>query len=419
MQTSLRSDNKLFGSSDRSNSRLSEQQAEVSIDHLQQAAEQFNRLSESFVSSYHNLENRVESLADKLAKEVDSKRQQLVEKQRVAARLQNLLSVLPSGVVVLDEKGRVQDCNAVAIDLLGRPLMGEPWLTIINRCFAPRLDDGFEVSLKDGRRVHIETRSLDYEPGQLIVLTDLTETRNLQDRVNHDKRLSSMGKMMASLAHQVRTPLSSALIYASSIANPELTPTQQQKFSSKLVACLNHLERHVNDMLQFAKSGGLQMSAISVDTFTAGLKNHIEKIYQANKVAVEANLNPNKLSSVSVNKDAFYSAIGNIIDNAVDATKDNQKASVRVVINSLNESMDIIVSDNGNGIADEIKEKIFDPFYTTKSGGTGLGLAVVHGVVKAHNGTIRLQSSAESGTTVTINIPLLIASNTTDEENRL
>ena len=97
--------------------------------------------------------------------------------QAELSRLQHLLQVLPTGVVVLDARGFVQQANPVAISMLGEPLTGQRWLDVITRSFRPRSDDGMEVSLHDGRRVQLAITSLQPEPGQLIVLTDLTETQ--------------------------------------------------------------------------------------------------------------------------------------------------------------------------------------------------------------------------------------------------
>src|SRR3990167_8136157 len=119
--------------------------------------------------------------------------------------------------------------------------------------FAPREDDGHEISLKDGRRLAMATRSLNGEPGQLILLTDLTETRRLQEQLSRHERLSALGRMVASLAHQIRTPLSAALLYASHLTEQVLPVDQQQRFASRLKERLHELEHQVRDMLVFAR----------------------------------------------------------------------------------------------------------------------------------------------------------------------
>ena len=172
-----------------------------------------------------------------------------------ASRLEHLLQVMPAGVIVIDGKGIVRQANEQAKALLGEPLEEEVWRSIITRSFKPRADDGHEVSLVDGRRVKLSITPLENEPGQLIVITDLTETRQLQARVSHMQRLSSLGKMVASLAHQIRTPLSAAMLYASNLTRKGLGQEAQTQFANKLTDRLKELESQVNDMLLFAKSG--------------------------------------------------------------------------------------------------------------------------------------------------------------------
>jgi two-component system sensor histidine kinase FlrB len=142
-------------------------------------------------------------------------------------RFSHLLSVMPAGVLVIDHRGTVSLANKQASALLEEPLEGQLWRDVIARAFRPQADDGHEVSMRNGKRVKIDISPLTEEKGQLIVITDLTETRQMQQRLSHMQRLSSLGKMVASLAHQVRTPLSSALLYAENIKSvqPALSTT--------------------------------------------------------------------------------------------------------------------------------------------------------------------------------------------------
>ncbi|MEP6220423.1 PAS domain-containing protein, partial [Marinobacter sp.] len=167
------------------------------------ALELFNQMSRQITDSYRTLESRVNQLSGELSAESQQRQAELEQKEELADRLSTLLHALPAGVVVLDSQGVVTQTNPAAIMLLGEPLDGERWVDVIRRCFAPRRDDGHEVSLKDGRRVSIEIRTMENQPGQLILLTDLTETRHLQAQLAHAQRLSAMGKMVASLAHQI------------------------------------------------------------------------------------------------------------------------------------------------------------------------------------------------------------------------
>ena len=164
---------------------------------LEQAFALFNQMSTQLSSSYSMLEARVSELKGQLALVSAQRMQELAEKERLAQRLQSLLDLLPGGVIVIDGQGVVREANPVARSLLAKPLVGMLWREVIARNFAPREDDGHEISLKDGRRLSIATRSLQGEPGQLVLLTDLTETRRLQDQLARHERLSSLGRRVA------------------------------------------------------------------------------------------------------------------------------------------------------------------------------------------------------------------------------
>ena len=109
-------------------------------------------------------------------------------------RLTQLLEVMPAGVVVINGQGVVNLSNPAAEQLLEHELIGQQWRDIARRCFAPQADDGHEISLKNGQRISIDTRALLDNQGQLVLLTDLTQTRNLQGRLAHFQRLGEMGK---------------------------------------------------------------------------------------------------------------------------------------------------------------------------------------------------------------------------------
>ncbi|EPW3869141.1 sensor histidine kinase [Pseudomonas aeruginosa] len=201
---------------------------------LEQAFALFNQMSSQLSESYSLLEERVTELKGQLALVSAQRMEELAEKERLANRLQSLLDLLPGGVIVIDAHGVVREANPAALGLLGEPLVGMLWREVIARCFAPREDDGHEISLRDGRRLSIATRSLNGEPGQLILLNDLTDTRRLQEQLARHERLSALGRMVASLAHQIRTPLSAALLYAGHLSEQALPTDQQQRFAGRL-----------------------------------------------------------------------------------------------------------------------------------------------------------------------------------------
>lgn len=371
---------------------------------LQAAFDSFNLMSQQLTEAYQALEQQVQELTEELARTEARRENEVAEKQRVTGRLEGLLSALPVGVVVLDVRGRVQECNPAAIDLLGEPLEGERWLEIIQRVFAPRLDDGHEVSLKDGRRVSIATRSLVGEPGQLIVLTDMTETRALQERLSRHQRLSALGKVAASLAHQIRTPLSAAMLYGEHLQNSELAPAQQKRFAGKLMSRLNHLEQQVRDMLIFARGDMPVSDLVTTDVLVQGLEAAMESPLEASQSRYQLdNRAPGLL--LQCNKEGLIGAILNLVNNAIEVVGSGAEISIELSVVGANQ-LRICVADQGPGIAEDILAEVKEAFFTTKSHGTGLGLSVVQGVARAHHGEFFIESMPGQGTRMTLQLPL-------------
>ncbi|MBR9783210.1 MAG: PAS domain-containing protein [Gammaproteobacteria bacterium] len=320
-----------------------------------------------------------------------------------ASRLEHLLQVMPAGVIVIDGKGIVRQANEQAKALLGEPLEEEVWRRIITRSFKPRADDGHEVSLVDGRRVKLSITPLENEPGQLIVITDLTETRQLQARVSHMQRLSSLGKMVASLAHQIRTPLSAAMLYASNLTRKGLGQEAQEQFANKLTDRLKELESQVNDMLLFAKSGEEQV--VSNITLSE-LLTSVEGSAQTMTVQARQTLGFSGFEqevSITGNLTALQGALLNLIHNASQVTPKGELVAVDASVSG--NRLNIAVTDKGPGVPEGLKHKIFEPFFTTKNNGTGLGLAVVKSVVNAHNGTLSVFNTPEGGACFSVTLP--------------
>ena len=380
---------------------------------LASAFELFNELSEQLTDTYRAMEERVSQLDGELHRVAEQRLLELQDKERVAARLQSLLTLLPAGVIVLDQFGRIADCNPAAVDLLGFPLTGAPsltgelWREVIDRSFAPRGDDGHEISLRDGRRISIATRSLDAEPGQLLLLTDLTETRALQQRLNHHQRLSDMGKMVASLAHQIRTPLSTAMLYAGHLCEGQLSSAQSEKFAHKLLDRLQHLEQQVKDMLIFARGDVKLSDTITAAELLESLSAAIETPI-ANATAEVVISNAADTALLHCNKDSVVGALTNLVNNALQASGRDTRINIdcRLCAAGADRWVVIAVSDNGPGFDRVVAERLNEPFFTTKSQGTGLGLAVVRAVAEAHQGQFAITSEPGCGARAELRLPL-------------
>ena len=331
--------------------------------------------------------------------------------EQIANRMHCLLAALPAGVIVLDGEGYIQESNQAAIDLLEEPLTGEKWVKVIQRAFAPQPDDGHDVSLKDGRKVHISTSPLDDEPGQIVLLHDVTETRQLQNKVSHLQRLSAMGEMAARLAHQIRTPLSSALLYLAPLLKSDTEKSLQQRFAKRLHASLTHMEQLVRDMLAFSRGDMASTALIAIDELLQEVEQSFQSFPDAERYQLQIQ-NEASHAQIYGSKAALASALNNLLNNAVQACGDEGEITIfaEYVQNEAgSHCVEISVEDNGVGIAEADKARVLAPFYTTRSSGTGLGLAVVQSIVTAHKGELWLDSEEGEGSTFSVRLPVYSA----------
>lgn len=355
--------------------------------------------------AYRMLEGHVATLTRDLDIMAARKDAELVQKQQLAKQFQTLIEVLPGGVVVLSSRGIVIQSNPAARLMLGRALDGQRWRDLIVSCFAPRSDDGLEITTVTGMRISMATASL-AEEGQIILLTDQTQTRELQRRVSHSERLSAMGKMVSALAHQVRTPLSAALLYADHLTNAALTDDKRQVFSGKLLGRLRHMERQVRDMLLFVRQQLPLNDLVSLADLETGLRDASE-VVMADRCQCHW-INELSGEQIRCNREALISAVMNLIDNALQACGQQAVLEIRIAPAACDPTrLNVSVTDNGKGMTQQELELAQEIFYTSKSQGTGLGLAVVRSVACAHGGEFRIESRAGEGTCAVLSLPRL------------
>ncbi len=322
-------------------------------------------------------------------------------------RLNNLFQALPGAVVMLDGEGRVVQCNPAADELFGEQLENELWRDVVSRAFSPKWDDGHDISLVNGRVVNISTQPMIDEPGQILLIKDVTETRQLQEQLNRAKRLSAKGEMAAALAHQIRTPLASAILYLSNLANTKLDQEAREKFTSKSLARLNYLEKLIEDMLLFARGGSFEMQKISVQKLFTMLAQQVEAQTLDNNISFVIDPNSDDCQ-LMINPEAMISILQNLVDNAIQACGAEGLIFLTAKISNSNKENVVRISlvDNGAGIPESIRSTLFEPFVTTRANGTGLGLSVVQAVIRSHSGGITVRDAEPQGTIFDIALPI-------------
>jgi two-component system sensor histidine kinase FlrB len=367
---------------------------------LEQAFRAFSVVSEQLEASYRYLQERVLELTRELEGARAERRAKARQAEQLAQRLELLLATLPAGVVVLDAEGRIESCNPAAQSILGRELVGRRWTDVTAAAFeSDSLKTGDAVT-RDGRCVTAVSSASDREAGRIVLLNDVTEQRALETLVNRNDRLGAMGKMAASLAHQIRTPLASALLYLSQCRKLFL-PTKYATAFEDGIERLNDINRLVRDMLVFARGGG---PGETVDV--AVLFDEVLAVVGAaanDAVALNIDLGEPSLTIVG-NRCTLGAALSNLVTNAIESA-----SGVTVTLRAAVVENEIVLSvvDDGPGIPEPLHRRVIEPFFSTRATGTGLGLAVAKTVAEAHDGRLELDSAVGRGTTASLILPLV------------
>jgi len=371
---------------------------------LEAAFSLFNEASAQLASTYQDLQGRVTGLANELAVANGELKRQYLEKEALSQRLELLLDALPGAVVVLDAQGRVVKANPAARAWLGDDLPGGAWHEVAARRLMPTASPReWEIGGPRGtRRVTLSESSLDAAGGRILLLNDITEAARLQRELEQHKKLSAMGEMAAGLAHQLRTPLATALLYSANLAKDGLKDADRLRFSERIRERLHYLERMIQEMLMFVRGEAVGEEVFALDAVVQELTQIMEPQMAAQGVRF---VSGGALSGLRVRggRKALSGALLNLVENALQACE--RGGTVQLEAEGRSGQITLRVRDDGCGIAPEVQERLFEPFFTTRQEGTGLGLAIVRSVIEAHGGDVRVESAPGAGSTFTVHLP--------------
>lgn len=313
-----------------------------------------------------------------------------------------ILESMPFAVIWVNNHGIVDWLNPAAKLILDKDWQGKPWDVVMQNCFQEMQPDGLEVATQDGRLLQVSLSTIDNHPGQLITLVDVTPSRTLQRHLAHQQRLSSIGQMTAQLAHQLRTPLASAVLITERIGHI-VVGDKEQRLLDKLNQCHQSIERQIRDLLAYCRGEQLTKELINISNWFSKWQSLAQTCLQAKSIELRCEFELDKHCLMKANAEALNGCLSNLLDNALQAEASCIKIKIYPIWDTL---VAIDIQDNGNGIQKHIIEKVCDPFFTTKAKGTGLGLAVVDSIINQHTGTITIDSVPNAGTMVRLILPL-------------
>jgi PAS domain S-box-containing protein len=364
-----------------------------------------------------NLREYAETLQNELTENIELRR----EIEELYNYLQSIVKSLPDKIYEMDENGIVNYMSRGRKKggLSSREFKGIYFLEFVapaDRDFVLSMWENakkgiytpyeIEATSKDGRKINllITTSPVIGTNRYIVVQRDITEFKNLEKKLYESEKLAALGQLSAGIAHEVRNPLSSikmSLQILGKRMNPVGNDLKRFKIAEKEV---EHLETLVNNVLVFAKP--LEPKKIPADL--AKVLDHAIAMAErgiADK-HIELQTQFSNIPPIAVDAAMMADAFLNIIRNAVEAVAEfgNITVSLRY-FDETNQSVVVEIKDNGCGIDEEDMPHIFNPFFTVKKYGTGLGLSQVKKIIDLHQGTIDIISEKGKGTKVYVTLP--------------
>ncbi len=386
----------------------------------------FDETTGALASQVQRLE---EVLARKQAELVETNArltEQAEARERLASWLNLVMGSIASGVVAVDRHGVVTTCNDAACDLLRGVLPDLIDSDYVVACpdspLAAVLRDGQAtgpgertVRAVDGGKRILRARAspLRADDGTLLggveVIDDLTELRALEERAQRADRLKQLGEMAAGVAHEIRNPLNGIEGFASLLARDLATalPGDDRlgRYARAIVDGVRNLNRTVTDLLEYTKPRRIERRELD----PAALAREVVDLVRAEGLTVDVAVdNRWRDGRVKVDGISLKQVLLNLVQNAVHAVIEAGVAAPRTVLTVLSDGDGALVyriDDNGPGVPDSERQRIFTPFFTTRDQGTGLGLAIAHTVVALHGGSIVVEDSPLGGARFTVVLP--------------
>jgi two-component system sensor histidine kinase FlrB len=402
---------------------------------LNQTIESFNGAALKFETYYRLLEKRIKKLNLELKIKNEELTKNLKEKDEIKNYLHNILESLTTGVVVIDPAGNITTFNRAAEEITGlssKKVTGKDFdSTFTSTLFLESLK---HLGITKGKRQNVSTEvgiihnkkgpihvNLSTFPvknqqkekvGTAITLQDITELKRLEKKANRTDRLAAMGEMAAEIAHEIRNPLGSIELFATTLKKDLEGTDELEAIADHISSGVRRLNNIISNLLLFVRpeqKPELHLMNICQPLNDALIFSKNLVLSEANEIDIITEFPPEPLM-VHGDQELLMRAYLNLILNAIQAMPDGGKLTISArksirTPESPNYAC-IHFRDTGIGVSGSDLPNIFDPFYTTKNKGMGLGLAIVHNIIKLHSGDVDIECFEDAGTGFTVRLPL-------------
>jgi len=239
--------------------------------------------------------------------------------------------------------------------------------------------------------------------GEAIIEKRALERIRLKEQLSRAEHLSSLGEMVAGISHEIRNPLGIIMSSSELLKKKMANYDPSNPIPNIIVEESSRLNNIITDFLNFAKPKTPNLTLCKIEDIIEKNITFMESQIKEKGYIIDKHYD-NNLPEITADPDMMYQAFLNILINAMQAMP--QRGKINVKIFSSDNAVEIFFEDQGEGIAEDILEKIWDPFFTTKSKGTGLGLGIVKNIVKSHGGSVQISNRSVSGARVTVKLPV-------------
>jgi PAS domain S-box-containing protein len=339
----------------------------------------------------------------------------------------NILSSMTNGLITIDLEEKVVTLNEMAEKILGKKKEGMVGLTLdqvfgsdhpLHQMMVETLLHGegifhSEMELKrDGENLWLtaSTSSLTDAEGKkigaLVIFQDITEIKALEEKLRHADRLAALGTLSAGLAHEIKNPLSAIKTFVQLLPKKIENPFFMEKFSITVPREIDRINQLVEDLLELTRRRIRPMVDLDVNLLILQIIDLHGEEMGKKRITFEDHLD-RTLPSIHGDSDTLYRAFSNIVINSIQAMPSGGSLTISTEQDQRSSLAKITFRDTGIGMDEETSKNLFNPFFTTKDKGAGLGMALTRKIIEDHRGTIEVMSEKGIGTTFVLRLPVV------------
>ncbi len=394
---------------------------------LQQLFENFNIATASLKQAYASLEIKFENINRELEIKNMELENTIAEKEEMKNYLQNILESLTNGVIVTDLEGKIQRVNRCAcifagveeavvrgkhVSALFDLLSPENWEGIL---FSEYLKGGVGHKIKlNGRTMEIFSSPVTARNGETLgnvfILRDITRIERLEEMEKRSEKFASMGEMAANIAHEIRNPLGSIELFASLLMK-DLKEKKDKDRVTQIVSSVKNMDNKISNLLLFTKTKTPRLEVVNINEVLKETLIFAEQLASQGSISLDYTFEEGEVH-VACDVEMMKQVFLNIIFNGIQAMPDGGNLHIETKFSNVDKAIpnvtpfvEIMFKDSGIGIPEENLPKIFDPFFSTKEGTSGLGLPIVHNIIDMHNGAVHVESGQGGGTVFSVLLP--------------